>query len=150
MSIVIDAHTSYSYAPVSLSSGQESGWCCACYELTFTSDTVVRKKMVVQNTNIGDALGGNRFNAAIPGGEAGEFNACFKQYGALTDGWGARYGGCEKGECNALPAALREGRFDWFQGADNPTVTWREVWSYEENWVSQVLAVVGRKYFEKM
>ncbi|KAF8251019.1 barwin-like endoglucanase [Wilcoxina mikolae CBS 423.85] len=129
--IVIDAHTSYGYAAVSLSSGQESDWCCSCYELTFTSGTVAGKKMVVQATNTGDALGGNHFDIAIPGGGVGEFNACSEQYGAPTDGWGARYGGvASRGECNALPAALREGcywRFDWFQGADNPTVTWGEV-----------------------
>ncbi|RPA93060.1 glycoside hydrolase [Choiromyces venosus 120613-1] len=121
----------YGYAAVSISGSNESQWCCACYELTFTSGPVSGKKMIVQATNTGGDLGKNHFDISIPGGGVGIFNGCTKQYHAPTDGWGARYGGVSRrSECDALPAAIRQGcywRFDWFRGADNPTVSFRGV-----------------------
>ncbi|CAZ85941.1 unnamed protein product [Tuber melanosporum] len=119
------------YAAVKLSGASESDWCCACYELTFTSGPVSGKKMIVQATNTGGDLGSNHFDISIPGGGVGVFNGCTKQYNAPADGWGSRYGGVStRSECDALPAAIRQGcywRFDWFKGADNPAVTFQKV-----------------------
>ncbi|OAA62666.1 Barwin-like endoglucanase [Niveomyces insectorum RCEF 264] len=121
----------YGYAAVRIAGSTENQWCCACYELTFTSGTVQGKKMVVQATNTGGDLGSNHFDLAIPGGGVGEFNACTQQYGAPPNGWGDRYGGIHsKSDCASFPAALKDGcnwRFDWFAGADNPAVTFRQV-----------------------
>nr|BAF57359.1 putative glycosyl hydrolase family45 [uncultured symbiotic protist of Hodotermopsis sjoestedti] len=111
--------------------GGESGACCGCYELTFTSTAVSGKKMVVQITNTGGDLGSNQFDLAIPGGGVGIYNGCTKQSGAPADGWGSRYGGVSsKSECSQLPSGLQAGcqwRFDWFQNADNPSINFSSV-----------------------
>nr|XP_036587533.1 glycoside hydrolase family 45 protein [Colletotrichum truncatum]KAF6798475.1 glycoside hydrolase family 45 protein [Colletotrichum truncatum] len=121
----------YGWAAVRISGGTESQWCCACYELTFTSGPVAGKKMVVQATNTGGDLGQNHFDIAIPGGGVGQFNACTDQYGAPPNGWGQRYGGVSsRSECDGFPEKLKAGcywRFDWFKGADNPGVTFKQV-----------------------
>ncbi|RCH85015.1 hypothetical protein CU098_001581, partial [Rhizopus stolonifer] len=89
------------------------------------------KKMVVQITNTGSDGGPNSFDLNIPGGGVGLYNACSAQWGAPADGWGKRYGGVDTVEqCSQLPAALQSGckwRFGWFKGADNPTMTFRQV-----------------------
>ncbi|ERS95964.1 uncharacterized protein SPSK_00893 [Sporothrix schenckii 1099-18] len=121
----------YGYAAVRISGSTESAWCCACYELTFTSGPVQGKKLVVQATNTGGDLGANHFDLAIPGGGVGAFNACTQQYGAPPNGWGDRYGGIHSAsDCASFPQALKAGcqwRFDWFKGADNPSVTFKPV-----------------------
>ncbi|KAM7202388.1 putative endoglucanase type K [Rhypophila sp. PSN 637] len=121
----------YGWAAVNLAGSNEAAWCCACYELTFTSGPISGKKMIVQATNTGGDLGNNHFDLAIPGGGVGLFNACTNQYGAPSNGWGERYGGIRsRSECDSFPAALKAGcywRFDWFQGADNPSVTFKQV-----------------------
>ena len=43
----------------------ERDWCCACYELTFTSGAVSGKKFIVQATNTGGDLGQNHFDLAV-------------------------------------------------------------------------------------
>jgi hypothetical protein len=67
----------------------------------------------------------------MPGGGVGLFNACTNQYGAPSNGWGERYGGIRsKSECAGFPAKLKAGcnwRFDWFGGADNPSLTFKQV-----------------------
>ncbi len=67
----------------------------------------------------------------IPGGGVGLFNACSNQYGAPPNGWGERYGGIRsKNDCASFPAKLKAGcnwRFDWFKGADNPKVSFKQV-----------------------
>jgi hypothetical protein len=59
------------------------------------------------------------------------FSACTNQYGAPPNGWGERYGGVtSKSACSSFPNALKSGcnwRYDWFQGADNPSVNFRQV-----------------------
>lgn len=77
--MAISSTLSYGYAAVKLAGKQESDWCCACYELTFTSGPVAGKKMVVQATNTGGDLGDNHFDLAIPGGGVGQFNGCTSQ-----------------------------------------------------------------------
>ncbi|KAL8337933.1 hypothetical protein RB601_006697 [Gaeumannomyces tritici] len=126
-----NATHSFGFAAVRIAGKQETDWCCACYELTFTSGPVSGKKMIVQATNTGGDLGQNHFDLAIPGGGVGIFNACTNQYGAPSNGWGERYGGVRsRADCNSFPAKLKAGclwRFDWFGGADNPGVSFRQV-----------------------
>ncbi|KAK1767198.1 putative endoglucanase type K [Phialemonium atrogriseum] len=127
----VDDNLAYGWSAVSISGSNEANWCCACYELTFTSGPVSGKKMIVQATNTGGDLGNNHFDLAIPGGGVGQFNACTNQYGAPSNGWGERYGGVgSRSDCDSFPAALKDGcyfRFDWFQGADNPSVSFQQV-----------------------
>lgn len=68
----------------------------------------------------------------MPGGGVGIFaSACTAQYGAPPNGWGERYGGIKsRSECDRFPAKLKAGcywRFDWFKGADNPAVSFKQV-----------------------
>ncbi|KAG8930070.1 hypothetical protein FRC02_004674, partial [Tulasnella sp. 418] len=121
----------YGYAAVNLAGSSESQWCCSCYKLTFTSGPVVGKTMIIQATNTGGDVGGAQFDLMIPGGGVGLFSqGCIQQYGSIS-GWGATYGGISsRSECDNLPQALKPGcqwRFDWFKGADNPTVNWEKV-----------------------
>jgi hypothetical protein len=55
----------YGYAAVNIAGGTEESWCCACYELTFTSGPVAGKKMIVQATNTGGDLGTNQFDISV-------------------------------------------------------------------------------------
>jgi hypothetical protein len=121
----------YGYAAVNIEGGSEASWCCACYELTFTSGPVAGKKMIVQATNTGSDLAGNQFDLSIPGGGVGIFNGCTNEWGAPSAGWGAQYGGIsDASACDSFPEALKAGcewRFGWFMGADNPTVSFTQV-----------------------
>jgi hypothetical protein len=67
----------------------------------------------------------------MPGGGFGIFNGCTPEWGTPAGGWGAQYGGISsRSQCDSFPAALQPGcywRFDWFQNADNPTVTFQQV-----------------------
>lgn len=99
--------------------------------LTFTSTSIAGKKMIVQATNTGSDVSEGQFDLVIPGGGVGIFNACTAQYGAPPDGWGAQYGGISTDTCSTFPSALQDGcsfRFgDFFEGADNPEVDWKQV-----------------------
>ncbi|GAB7364647.1 hypothetical protein MBLNU230_g5450t1 [Neophaeotheca triangularis] len=121
----------YGFAAVSIPGGDESFWCCACYELTFTTTSIAGKKMIVQATNTGGDLDGGQFDLAIPGGGVGIFNGCTDQWGAPADGWGERYGGLTTDTCSSLASPLQPGcnfRFgDFFENADNPDVEYRQV-----------------------
>ncbi|KAF7436195.1 hypothetical protein PC9H_003021 [Pleurotus ostreatus] len=125
----VNDNLAYGFAAVSISGSTESRWCCACYELTFTSGPVAGKRMVVQATNTGGDLGSNHFDILMPGGGVGIFNGCPAQFGSWNGG--AQYGGVSsRSECSNLPSAVQAGcqwRFDWFQGADNPSISFREV-----------------------
>ena len=60
----------------------------------------------------------------MPGGGFGIFNGCSSEWGATSAVWGAQYGGPSTNTCSQFPSALKAGcnfRWDWFQGADNPT-----------------------------
>ena len=88
--------------------------------------------MVVQVTNTGGDLGNNHFDLQMPGGGVGIFNGCSSQFGTGNPGpWGAQYGGVSSiSDCDNLPAVLKPGcywRFQWFQNADNPTMTFKQV-----------------------
>lgn len=55
----------YGYAATSIAGGTEATWCCACYQLTFTSTSIAGKTMIVQATNTGGDLGSNQFDLAV-------------------------------------------------------------------------------------
>jgi len=80
----------YGFAAVSIPGGSEASWCCACYELTFTSTSIAGKKMIVQATNTGADLAGGQFDLAMPGGGVGIYNGCTDEWGAPSSGWGAQ------------------------------------------------------------
>lgn len=126
----VNDNLAYGFAAAAVPAG-EKGACCACYNLTFTSGPVNGKNMVVQVTNTGGDLGSNQFDLAIPGGGVGIYNGCTKQSGAPADGWGSRYGGVSSAsECSQLPSGLQAGckwRFEWFQNADNPSISFNQV-----------------------
>ncbi len=127
----INDRLAYGFAAANIKGQGEGDWCCACYKLTFTSTQIAGKQMIVQVTNTGGDLGENHFDLQIPGGGVGIFNGCSSQWGATTDGWGQRYGGVSNiNDCNKLPGQLQNGcrfRFQWFQGADNPTINFEKV-----------------------
>ena len=56
---------SYGFTATVISGGSEATWCCACYELTFTSSSIAGKKMIVQATNTGGDLAANQFDLAV-------------------------------------------------------------------------------------
>lgn len=67
----------------------------------------------------------------MPGGGFGIFNGCTDEWGTPSTGWGQQYGGiATRSQCDAFPEKLKAGcywRFDWFQNADNPAVTFKQV-----------------------
>ncbi|KAI9877742.1 MAG: hypothetical protein M1830_002962 [Pleopsidium flavum] len=87
--------------------------------------------MTVQAINAAPDLGPNQFSLAIPGGGIGATNSCSEQYGVSPSNWGQQYGGISSAPgCDSFPAAIKAGcdwRFDWFGGADNPTVDFVQV-----------------------
>ncbi|KAL1302612.1 hypothetical protein AAFC00_002985 [Neodothiora populina] len=120
----------FGFAAVNIAGGSESSWCCACYKLTFTSTSIAGKTLIVQATNTGGDLGSNQFDLAMPGGGVGIFNGCSNEWGAPSSGWGAQYGGISSNTCSDFPAKLKPGcnfRWDWFEGADNPTVDFEQI-----------------------
>ncbi|KAF2249421.1 glycoside hydrolase family 45 protein [Trematosphaeria pertusa] len=127
----VDDNLAYGFAAASIKGSSEPNWCCACYELTFTSTSIAGKRLVVQVTNTGGDLGENHFDLQIPGSGMGLFtDACAKQFPGV---WlGEQYGGySNRDDCNRLPEGnFRNGcfwRFDWFQNANNPTMDFKEV-----------------------
>lgn len=126
----VNSTMAYGFGAVHIPGGSESSWCCACYELTFTSTSIEGKKMIIQATNTGADLAQGQFDIAMPGGGVGIYNGCTDEWGAPSSGWGAQYGGISSNTCNEFPSALQPGcdwRFDWFEGADNPTVDYKQV-----------------------
>ncbi|KAK0729250.1 glycoside hydrolase [Apiosordaria backusii] len=123
----VNETVAYGWAAVNIAGSNEAAWCCSCYELTFTSGPVAGKKMVVQATNTGGIWG--IITLILPC--RGEGWGYLMQYGAPPNGWGERYGGvASKSACASFPEKLKAGcnwRFDWFQGADNPDVRFRQV-----------------------
>lgn len=118
------------FVAASFTAGADYSRCCSCLYLSF-HETIQSKHMIVQVTNTGSDLGKNHFDIAMPGGGVGLFNGCSAQWNASVDGWGDRYGGVHTiEECDNLPEKLRPGcqwRFEWFEGADNPTVDFVEI-----------------------
>jgi hypothetical protein len=139
----VSSTLAYGFAAVSASNPK----CCQCYELTFTSTSLAThgKKMIVQATNTGGDVSSTQFDIALPGGGFGIYNGCSNEWGATSSVWGAQYGGTSSNNCNQFPAALQavclyrssldftncnQGcnfRWNWYEGADNPNVNWKEV-----------------------
>jgi hypothetical protein len=67
----------------------------------------------------------------IPGGGVGLNNGCTVEWGAPSSGWGAQYGGISsRSDCDNFPKSLQAGcywRFDWFMGADNPSISFTQI-----------------------
>lgn len=127
----VNNNMAYGFAAATIPGMIETQRCCACFQLDFTSGPIAGKSMIVQVTNSGDDVSHNQFDLQIPGGGVGIFNGCAPQWNAPPNGWGERYGGVtSRKECDALPNEIRAGcyfRFDWFQGADNPTMKYYRV-----------------------
>ncbi|KAI8631565.1 glycoside hydrolase family 45 protein [Xylariaceae sp. FL1651] len=127
----VDDTLAYGFAATNIAGGSESSWCCACYQLDFTSGPVAGKTMIVQSTNTGGDLGSNQFDILMPGGGVGIFDGCKAEFGQSLPG--QQYGGVSsRADCDAasMPAELRAGcywRFDWFESADNPGVSFKQV-----------------------
>ncbi|CAF1286484.1 unnamed protein product [Rotaria sordida] len=121
----------YGFAAATIPGQSLQDTCCTCYILHFTSGPVQGKTMIVQVTNSGHDVGTHQFDLQIPGGGVGYFNGCSRQWNAPSDGWGQRYGGISsRDQCYSLPESIRHGclfRFDWFRGADNPTMTYSKI-----------------------
>ena len=116
----------YGFAAVSASAPN----CCACYKLTFTSTAISGKTMIVQATNTGTDVGSTQFDIAMPGGGFGLYDACTTEWKATSAIWGAQYGGSSTNTCSQFPTALQPGcgfRWDWMEGADNPTVDFETI-----------------------
>ncbi|KAG2172547.1 hypothetical protein INT44_002562 [Umbelopsis vinacea] len=127
----VNDNLAYGFAAATIAGLTEQDWCCTCYALKFTSTSIAGKTLVVQVTNTGGDLGSNQFDLQLPGGGVGIFNGCQSQWNAPSQGWGAQYGGVSSlSACSSLPSALQPGckfRFGWFEGADNPSVSFEQV-----------------------
>jgi len=122
----VSATLAYGFAAVA--SGAEE--CCQCYQLDFTSTAIAGKTMIVQATNTGGDVGATQFDIAMPGGGFGIFDGCTNEWGATPAVWGAQFGGPSTDTCPQFPTKLQAGcefRWNWYQGADNPTVNWSKV-----------------------
>lgn len=130
---VVNDKLAYGFSATVIRGKKESDLCCACFELTFTNTPIAGKKMIVQVTNTGSypMSESAHFDLQMPGGGVGEFNACTSQWNAPPDGWGRRYGGTtDVSQCSQLPSVLQPGcrfRYGWFQNANNPTLTYKQV-----------------------
>ncbi|KAH7075887.1 endoglucanase [Paraphoma chrysanthemicola] len=133
----INDTVSYGFAgafitPGLTSGGIEGAWCCACYQLDFTSDPLRGKSLIIQASNTAyDITSTNRFTLAIPGGNTTSGNACAQQYGVSQTVFGQNNMGVSKKEdCQSLPEPLRAGctwRFDWFKDASFPSANFKRV-----------------------
>lgn len=58
---LVGDNLAYGYAAVIIEGGSEASWCCACYELTFTSGPANGKRMIIQatDTEFGAPIGTN-------------------------------------------------------------------------------------------
>jgi hypothetical protein len=67
----------------------------------------------------------------MPSRGFGIFDGCVAEWGTPSTGWVAQYGGISaRSDCDSFPAALQEGcywRFDCFEDANNPTVTFEQI-----------------------
>ncbi|ORY18870.1 RlpA-like double-psi beta-barrel-protein domain-containing protein-containing protein [Clohesyomyces aquaticus] len=117
---------SYGFAGIYIEGHVEDFWCCACYQLNFTSGPVKGKSMIVQASNTAyDVKTTNRFSLAIPGGNTTSHDGCANQFGVSQTVFGETNQGVSSvDDCENLPEAMRPGcrwRFDWFKDADYPT-----------------------------
>ncbi|KFY09625.1 hypothetical protein V491_08057 [Pseudogymnoascus sp. VKM F-3775] len=123
---------SYGFVGTFLVGGDESSWCCSCYQLNFTSGAAKGKSMIVQasNTNY-DSPDANVFTLGIPGGNTSYAGACALEYGVSDAVFGTQnVGVSNRTDCDNLPTALKPGcqwRFDWFKDSEGPDVEYKRV-----------------------
>ncbi|GMG40706.1 unnamed protein product [Ambrosiozyma monospora] len=127
----VNDNLAYGFGAASVSGATDETLACSCMKLTFTSTSIQGKEMVIQITNTGGDLGENQFDLAFPGGGVGIFTSgCTNEFGSGYS-WGEQYGGISaESACSNLPSDLQKGcdfRFDWFENADNPSVTFEQV-----------------------
>ncbi|KAH6618693.1 endoglucanase 1 precursor [Boeremia exigua] len=128
---------SYGFAGVFLTKDMvggatEDAWCCACYQLDFTSEPLIGKSMIVQASNTAyDINTANRFSLAVPGGNTTSNDGCATQYGVSQSVFGQdREGVATNDDCQNLPESLRSAcqwRFDWLQDASFPSANFKRV-----------------------
>jgi hypothetical protein len=146
---MVSEDLAYGYAATS------SGDICGrCYQLDFTSGRVSGKTMIVQALNIGYDVAGHQFDLLIPGGGVGAYNACGIQWGVSNGDLGAQYGGfltacqqqygyndvpvlrtCVADRCTSVFGSRGLTELEagcnwfvtWFDVADNPTLSYKEV-----------------------
>jgi hypothetical protein len=143
-----DAATNTSYGFVA----HNNVTCGTCYELQFTgaghdgtnpgATAIKGRQMIVQVINIG-GIANDQFDVLIPGGGVGAMTqGCKAQWGSSTD-LGATYGGLytnSGGSCSTMRSKCQSvfGNFpsllagcywftDWYNCADNPVVTYKQV-----------------------
>ena len=61
----VDNATAYGYSAVVITGKTEAEWCCACFELTFTSGPARGRKMTVQSVDSLPDMGVNQFSLAV-------------------------------------------------------------------------------------
>lgn len=61
----IDDTTSYGFAAVRLEGEDRSTWCCACYNLTFTSGLLLNRTMVIQAVSMVSGIRTNTFDLFV-------------------------------------------------------------------------------------
>ncbi|GME71814.1 unnamed protein product [Ambrosiozyma monospora] len=127
----VNDNLAYGFGAASVSGATDETLACACFKLSFTSTAIQGKEMVIQITNTGGDLGSNQFDLAMPGGGVGIFTSgCTNEFGSGYS-WGEQYGGISaESDCSNLPSDLQKGcdfRFDWFENADNPSVSFEQV-----------------------
>ncbi|KAF9698531.1 hypothetical protein EKO04_003867 [Ascochyta lentis] len=110
----------------------EDAWCCACYQLDFTSEPLRGKRMIIQASNTAyDINTANRFTLAVPGGNTTSVDGCTTQYGVSQSVFGRDGLGVTTVEdCQNLPSPLQPAcrwRFDWLQDAMFPTANFKRV-----------------------
>lgn len=128
----INSTLAYGFAAASIAGSGKSQSCCSCMLLTFNDGPAAGKQMVTQITNTGSDLGSNHFDIAIPGGGVGIFREGCKNQWGVENGWGETYGGVSsEQQCiNELPDPLKAGcewRWDFLEGANNPSVSFVEI-----------------------
>jgi hypothetical protein len=125
--------------------------CGRCFQLQFDGGShngtnpgaasLNGKTMIVQIINNG-GVAADQFDILIPGGGVGALNACTQQWGSSVD-LGSQYGGlltecqgdkaCTQQKCQAAfgdkPDLLAGCNWflGWFNAADNPTFTYKQV-----------------------
>jgi hypothetical protein len=123
---------SYGFAGIYITGHVEDFWCCACYQLDFTSDPLKNKTMIVQASNTAyDVTTTNRFSLAMPGGNTTTHDACAQQFGVEQSVFGTDNSGVSSiSDCDNLPESLQAGcrwRFDWFKDALYPSTNFKRV-----------------------
>lgn len=61
----VDKATAYGYSAVVITGQTESDWCCACFELTFTSGPAQGRKMTIQAVDTLPDMGVNQFSLSV-------------------------------------------------------------------------------------